>query len=83
MNLTQSDYDIILQQFPPIDVCVTLEFCFNASYQFAFTYGSGIFEQSGYDYTQQASKSSLLIDNMPMVDFVFAVQNPAEVEYLS
>lgn len=40
--------------------------------EFAFAYGSGVIEQDGYDYSKQ-NKAEL-----PMLDMIFAVDDPAE-----
>jgi translocator assembly and maintenance protein 41 len=39
--------------------------------EFAFAYGSGVMEQMGYDYSKKPFE-------LPMIDMVFAVNNPKE-----
>lgn len=39
---------------------------------FAFAYGSGVVQQQGYDYSKVKSS------NLPLVDLIFAVDNPEE-----
>ena len=43
---------------------------FNAPIRYAFAYGSGVFEQDGYNTTPQAGGEK------PMLDFMFAVTHP-------
>ena len=57
--LNEDDYNQILSLFPSID--------------FAFSYGSGVFEQCGYDYKIKNS-------SLPMLDFIFVVKDPIEVD---
>jgi translocator assembly and maintenance protein 41 len=44
---------------------------FDAPIRYAFAYGSGVFEQAGYDKPAHAKSNG-----SPMLDFVFAVTHP-------
>jgi hypothetical protein len=57
--LETEDYESVLRLLPPVEL--------------AFSYGSGVFQQSGYDYSSTDPKS------LPMCDFIFAVEDPIEV----
>lgn len=63
-------YQEILRSLPPLD--------------FAFAYGSGVFEQEGYNDDKEPpsppspSSSSLDYSALPMLDLVLAVRNPIE-----
>jgi hypothetical protein len=57
--LDSEDYRAVLEHFPAVE--------------FAFSYGSGVIQQAGYDYTQENSLK------LPMCDFIFAVNDPLEV----
>jgi hypothetical protein len=57
--LEGEDYQSVLEAFPAV--------------QFAFSYGSGVIQQAGYDYSQENSLK------LPMCDFIFAVEDPVEV----
>ena len=46
---------------------------FEAPIRYAFAYGSGVFEQAGYDKSAGAQAKG---SNGPMLDFVFAVTHP-------
>lgn len=50
--------DSILEQFPPVD--------------YAFAYGSGIFDQPGLYKENDQSR----ISSRPMIDLIFAVDDP-------
>ncbi|KAJ7600670.1 mitochondrial matrix Mmp37-domain-containing protein [Mycena floridula] len=45
---------------------------FDAPIRYAFAYGSGVFEQDGYNHTSNSGDPSA-----PMLDFMFAVTHPA------
>lgn len=72
MHQEELVYQEILQSLPPLD--------------FAFAYGSGVFEQDGYnegsDEQQKPPPSSAVavVDHsaLPMLDLVLAVRNPIE-----
>lgn len=57
--LVGEEFQEILSQFPEIE--------------FAFSYGSGIIQQAGYDYNQEDPSK------LPMYDFIFSVEDPLKV----
>lgn len=55
------DLSCLISQFPAVE--------------FAFSYGSGIIQQAGYNYNETD------LSKLPMYDFIFAVEDPVEVVY--
>jgi hypothetical protein len=59
LMLDGEDYETVLRLLPAVE--------------FAFSYGSGVFRQTGYDYSAAAPQ------DLPMCDFIFAVEDPIKV----
>ena len=63
----QPQFDALLDELPPVE--------------FSFAYGSGVFQQAGYDPLSTPPPSGdngADYSNLPMLDLVFAVRNPTE-----
>lgn len=64
-QLHEPQFESLLEELPPVE--------------FSFAYGSGVFQQAGYDPLSSPPPSGAGdYSHLPMLDLVFAVRNPTE-----